>query len=76
MAEQVKFKPGMTNDELVAAGYKYGGSSHCRGTRCQKLIEWWITPKNMKLCLDPDTHIAHWGTCVERNRFKRLDKRP
>lgn len=65
------FKPGMTNEQLEAEGYTFDGTSACRGRLCGRDIEWWITPNQSKLPLDPVTHEPHWATCPNSRSFKK-----
>jgi hypothetical protein len=65
------FKPGMTNEQLKAEGYIFDNTNQCSGMTCRKIIEWWWTPTGKKLCLDPGTHIPHWGTCSDAKSFKK-----
>jgi hypothetical protein len=58
-----------TEDELIAQGYRYKNSGKCRG--CQAAIQWWTTPAKKNMPLDPSTLEPHWGTCPEREQFKK-----
>jgi hypothetical protein len=58
-----------TEDELIAAGYRYRNTGVCRG--CKAPIHWWATPAKKNMPLDPGTLEPHWATCPERERFKK-----
>lgn len=58
-----------TKEGLIAAGYKFKNESHCRG--CNALIEWWETPKEKFMPLDPETLIPHWKNCPKAKDFRK-----
>lgn len=63
-----------TFDELKAAGYRFENDSECKG--CGDPIEWWVTPNNRTIPMNPMTKgkspaIPHWSTCVESDSFRK-----
>lgn len=58
-----------TEEELKEAGYEFGNRSHCRG--CGAEIEWWTTPRDKRIPLDPGTMEAHWATCPNAGDFRK-----
>lgn len=58
-----------TDTELAARGYTFDGKAHCKG--CNAEIEWWTTPKNKHIPLDPGTLVPHWSTCPNAKEFRR-----
>lgn len=58
-----------TEDEFREQGYVYDGSGLCRG--CSVKIDWWYTPDNKRMPVDPDTMKPHWSTCPNAKDFKR-----
>lgn len=63
-----------TFDEMKAAGYTFDNDAECRG--CGDAIEWWITPNNKKMPMNPMTSgsspaVAHWSTCSDAPSFRR-----
>lgn len=58
-----------TESGLAEQGYKFANKGTCRG--CKAEIEWWDTPKNKMIPLDPGTLEPHWGTCPKRDDFKK-----
>lgn len=61
-----------TEAELHEQGYHFKDKALCRG--CQAKIEWWMTPAQKFIPLDPDTHEPHWGSCPAREQFKKKKK--
>jgi len=64
-----------TKEGLEAAGYRYAGSKVCRGPNCGVRMEIWNTPAGRQLPLDPVTLVPHFGTCPDRDLFKKGAKR-
>lgn len=58
-----------TRFELEEQGYRFNDTGVCRG--CQATIEWWITPQNRPMPLDPGTFKPHWATCSKADNFRR-----
>ncbi|HEY6383449.1 MAG TPA: hypothetical protein VIY07_16805 [Pseudolabrys sp.] len=58
-----------TEDELKAQGYRFKDKARCRG--CNAVILWYETPNSKLMPLDPETLEPHWGSCPERDRFKK-----
>ena len=56
-----------TEVELKEQGYRFVSQGKCRG--CHADIEWWDTPKNKLIPLDPGTMEPHWATCPNRDEF-------
>jgi len=63
--------PYNTPEDLKEAGYKLSGSGRCRGQNCGAMIEWWKTPQDHNIPIDPDTMQPHWATCPNSKSFKR-----
>ncbi len=66
-----------TRDGLESLGYKYTGSSACRG--CGAEMQWFTTPRGKKLPMSaiPGTEDdesqkleAHWSVCPKANEFR------
>jgi hypothetical protein len=57
-----------TDTELTARGYKFENTQHCRG--CNALIEFWLTPKQKHIPLNPGTLEPHWATCPNARDFR------
>ena len=55
--------------DLQLAGYRFKDKGTCRG--CGAPIEWWLTPRNANMPLDPKTMVPHWGSCPAREQFKK-----
>jgi len=58
--------------QMAAAGYTFTGCGTCAG--CLADIEWWITPANKKMPMDPmpaedSPAVNHCSTCPDANRF-------
>ena len=64
-----------TEEELWKQGYRFYKKGRCNGPNCRADIEWWDTPNNKQIPLDPGTMEPHWGTCPDRERFRK-DKQP
>jgi hypothetical protein len=62
-----------TEDELIAQDYRYKNTGRCRG--CRAPIQWWETPAKKNMPLDPETYAPHWGTCPEREQFRKKKTR-
>lgn len=60
-----------TTEELEAAGYRFLNESRCSGPTCGATISWWETPNGKRMPLDPDTLGPHWGSCPDRDQFKK-----
>jgi hypothetical protein len=58
-----------TDTELDAAGYKFAGTSKCRG--CNQSIAWYLTPKGKRIPLDEGTLESHWATCPKAKDFRK-----
>ena len=63
-----------TREQLLRRGYEYHGCRNCVG--CDKLIEWWKTPKGNMAPFDPMPELSshctsHFATCVRRDAFRR-----
>lgn len=58
-----------TDAELRAAGYSFKNGSHCRG--CGRKIQWYTTPAKKVIPLDLDTYEPHFGTCPNRDDFRK-----
>ncbi len=63
--------------DLESMGYKYDGSSRCRG--CGAMMDWYITPKEKKMPMSeiPGTEEdtlrkiqPHWAVCPKRDQFR------
>jgi hypothetical protein len=59
---------------LEAAGYKHVSYSRCVG--CKAAIEWWTTPNDRPIPMDPMAQpdspaLAHFATCPEVAKFKK-----
>jgi len=65
-----------TKEQLVALGYKMQRQSVCRGPKCARMIEWWLTPRGKNMPLDPDTCQPHWTTCPDMESFRRANELP
>jgi hypothetical protein len=63
--------PYKTDSELTAAGYKFDRMGTCSGANCRAAIEWWYTPNNRPMPIDPGTMQPHWATCPDADRFKK-----
>lgn len=62
-----------TQRELKAAGYVFSNDAACKG--CGADIEWWTTPTNRKIPMDPmpsdsSQAVSHWATCPEQAAFR------
>ncbi len=63
-----------TQQELVAAEYRYSGEEKCRG--CDLAREWWRTPDSRKkLPMNPmrsgeDPAAPHWLSCIHARDFR------
>jgi hypothetical protein len=64
-------------DDLEKLGYKYTGSSACRG--CGADMQWFLTPRGKKMPLsaipgteDDDSQKlqVHWEVCPEKDKFR------
>ena len=63
--------PYHNDTELNRAGYKFDRMGICRGKDCSKKIEWWLTPKDKWMPLDPGTMEPHWTTCPNQKDFRK-----
>ena len=61
-------------EDLRTAGYRASNFSTCSGPTCGRQIEWWITPAEKKIPLDPGTFLPHWATCADKKNFKSAAK--
>jgi|SRR5665213_2577623 len=62
--------PYKTDADLRAAGYVFESTSRCSGENCRRQIEWWRTPRQKRMPLDPGTMEPHWSTCLDRDEFQ------
>ncbi len=60
-----------TKEQLLAQRYKLERQSVCRGPKCGRMIEWWLTPRGKYLPLDPGTCQPHWTTCPDSESFRK-----
>jgi hypothetical protein len=60
-----------TEKELREQGYRFHKQGKCNGPNCRADIEWWDTPANKQIPLDPGTMLPHWSTCPDADRFRR-----
>ena len=58
-----------TETEFIEQGYRFANKGRCRG--CHAEIEWWDTPKNKMMPIDPGTLEPHWSTCPKAKLFKK-----
>jgi hypothetical protein len=58
-----------TEREFTDQGYVFDNKAKCRG--CGADIEWWITPKQKHMPVDPGTMIPHWKTCPNAKDFRK-----
>ena len=63
-----------TLDELTAENYVFKDHAVCKG--CGEDIEWWSTPSNKNIPMNPmkrgsDAAVAHWSTCTEADFFRK-----
>src|ERR1700690_324305 len=63
-----------TIEGLKEANYKFEGDGVCKG--CGADIEWWTTPSQRKMPTNHGTATPHWGTCPNRQDFKKSDPAP
>ena len=61
-------------DDMVPFGYTFSDHGICRG--CGEDIEWWKTPNNKPIPMNPmksgsDSATAHWATCPEAESFRK-----
>jgi len=64
-----------TRAELAAAGYRFDGTSTCRGARCREELFWWVTPKNkVRMPFNADG-TPHFATCVDEAQFRPPKRR-
>ncbi len=61
--------PYSTDKELTKAGYRFDSRGRCLGPNCRAEIEWWITPRQKRIPLDPGTMQPHWSTCPDADAF-------
>lgn len=59
---------------MEQAGYKRVNYGRCSG--CNAPIEWWTTPKNMPIPMNPmplpeSAAISHFANCPEVARFRK-----
>lgn len=66
----VAYKIYGSREELEADGYRFAGSSRCKGSTCGAMIDWYVTPHEKKLPLNPDTLEPHWQTCPNSEEFR------
>lgn len=65
-----------TRGEMLNAGYKYGSTEQCKG--CQATIEFWYTPQNTRIPMNPMREAdsaapvkSHFATCPQAEEFRR-----
>ena len=58
-----------TEEELVKAGYLYDNTGKCSG--CGQIIEWWITPNQKRMPMDPGIMESHFSTCPKADKFRK-----
>jgi len=63
-----------TCEAMIKAGYRRSNYSRCKG--CNAPIEWWITPTNSRITMEPMPHphstaTSHWATCPHEKDFRR-----
>ena len=63
-----------TTEALEAAGYKFLNATRCTGKTCGARIEFWQTPQGKRIPLDMETREPHWGTCPNRDDFRKAKK--
>ena len=63
--------PYKTDEDLRAAGYVFENTGICRGETCRQQVEWWLTPKQKHIPLDPGTMQPHWSTCPDAPNFRK-----
>lgn len=66
----VTYKIYGSREELEADGYRFAGSGKCKGSTCGAMIDWYVTPHDKKLPLDPDTLQPHWQACPNADEFR------
>jgi hypothetical protein len=54
------------HDGLVANGYVWTWTSHCRD--CGKIVLWYWTPNQKHVPLNPETYAMHFVTCRKRGK--------
>ncbi len=61
--------PYHTDGDLKAAGFVFVEKGKCRGQHCHAEIEWWRTPRQKMMPIDPGTMAPHWSTCPDSKNF-------
>jgi hypothetical protein len=60
--------------KAITARDRASKHAECRG--CGDSIEWWITPNQKKIPMNPmsrgdDPAVAHWASCTEQDSFRK-----
>ena len=63
-----------TQAEMFAKGYARANYSRCSG--CKAAIEWWRTPKGIRIPMDPmampsSPAVSHFATCTKVEQFRK-----
>jgi hypothetical protein len=59
-----------TPEQAEQQGYKFTGTSHCRG--CGVVIEWYETPNGKRIPINGGEQFdPHWASCPRAQDFRR-----